>query len=324
MAQYYRKLSKGTLWFYKFSFAGQIYRSACIYHSKSEARGAEVDKYKTLDEKRRFPDLKDDMKLSELIKFRLDEVLTKNNTKYHKANEKYLQELFDYLGDIWVSDITRANLNSLLNSFSQDFQLRGKGNYTVNARLRIYKALFNFGIENFNLSNTNPCKGIKLFPVEKKLKYIPTDKEIEAVKLKCDKEQAFLIEFVKETGARINEALRLSGKDILENEIVLYTRKSKNSNLTPRKIPIPNCLIGKKYNRDEKPFGRWKEQPKFIDKKLRDMQDEDPTIKHWGWHHLRHRYASKLSKEGRPLFEIMNLLGHNNLETTQGYLQLLS
>ncbi len=119
-----------------------------------------------------------------------------------------------------------------------------------------------------------------------------------------------------ETGARINEAICLNYSDIKENYIILYTNKSKNSDRLPRKIPVPNCLKGKKgYGRV---FPDWNETPKFLDRTLRKN-----NMKIWGFHSLRHRYASKLSKAGVPLFEIMTYLGHQNPSTTQIYLQTL-
>jgi integrase len=323
MPQYYRKLSKSVKWYYKFSFDGNTYFSQCIYLSKTEAKRAETDKYKELDEKRRFPNLKEDMKLSALINSRLDEIKTKKSHSYYKDNKKYLNELLDYLGDVWVNEITRADINRFINLSAQKLKDKGRKNYTPNAMIRVYKALFNFGIDNFNINGINPCKGIKFLSIDKKLKYIPSDSEIEALKSKCDKGQNFLIDFLMQTGARINEAIRLSGKDILDSSIVLYTRKSKNSNLTPRKVPIPECLEGTKFDKDQKVFGRWTELPKFLNHKLMDMKKSDPTIRPWGFHSLRHRYASLLSKNGTPLYEIMQKLGHSNLSTTQLYLQLL-
>ncbi|MGA7721847.1 MAG: site-specific integrase [Ignavibacteriaceae bacterium] len=323
MPQYYRKLKKTVKWYYKFSFDGKTYFSKCIYLTKGEAKRAETDKYKELDEKRRFPNLKENMKLSALINSRLEEVKTKKGESYLRDNKRYLNKLLDYLGDVWVDDITRADINDLINLSAQRLKGKGKKNYTPNAMIRIYKALFNFGIDNFNLNANNPCKGIKFLSIDKKLKYIPSDREIKALKSKCDVGQILLIDFLMETGARINEALRLSGKDILDNSIVLYTRKSKNSNLTPRKIPTPRCLKGMKFNKDEKVFGRWTKLPKFLSHKLMEMKKYNPTVRLWGFHSLRHRYASNLSKEGHPLFEIMSLLGHSNLSTTQLYLQLL-
>lgn len=317
MPTYYRKLSKGIRWYYKFSYNSNTYFSPCIYLSKAEAKKAEADKYRELDEKRRFPNLKNDLKLDTLIEHRLNYIKVKNSRKYYKANYKYLCDLIGNLGNLWVSEISKSDINSLLISTAEYNQSRGESNYTANAMLRVYKALFNYGIENFDLSDRNPCRGIKLMPINKRLKYIPSDSNIELVKLTCDNEQTLLIDFVAETGCRINEALNLKGSDIYPDFVVLYTRKSKNSNLTPRKVPIPPCIKNLKFS--GRVFARWSETPRFLEKRTRDLK-----MKRWTWHNLRHRYASKLSKDGKPLFEIMILLGHNNLSTTQNYLQMLS
>jgi integrase len=137
---------------------------------------------------------------------------------------------------------------------------------------------------------------------------------IEAVLLQCDDEERLLIAFIMETGARINEAMRFSSEHISSGQIVLYTRKSKNANLTGRKVPVPFCLIGLTF--EGRLFKRWTNQPRFLEKKIRKLK-----LPMFGFHSLRHRYASRLSAKGKPLYEIMELLGHNSLTTTQIYLQ---
>jgi len=77
-------------------------------------------------------------------------------------------------------------------------------------------------------------------------------------------------------------------------------------------------MNGKVFKPNERVFSRWVDKPHFLKRKVKKLKGQM-----WGWHSLRHRYASLLSKEGKPLFEIMKLLGHSNLSTTQIYLQLL-
>lgn len=323
MPQYFRKLSVGVRWFYKFSFDGQTYFSKCIFHTKGEAKKAENEKYQELDEQRRFPHLKNDILLGTLIKERLEELDTKKSYRYYKENKAYFDLLLENLGNISVSQITKGDVNNFLVNYANGQHAKGKGNYSVNSMIRVYKALFYYGIDFHNITTPNPCKGIKPFPINKHIKYVPTDTEIDNLLKVCDTEQARLIKFIIETGARIGECLRFKGKDIHPDYIVLYTKKSKNSDLVPRKLPVPEAIKGEKYKAEELVFGRWTELPKFLDKKLRALKKTDPTVKIWGFHNLRHRYASRLSKEGVPLFQIMSLLGHSNLSTTQGYLQLL-
>ncbi|MBL8008366.1 MAG: tyrosine-type recombinase/integrase, partial [Ignavibacteria bacterium] len=108
------------------------------------------------------------------------------------------------------------------------------------------------------------------------------------------------------------------GRDIGNTFVILYTRKSNNSNSVPRKVPKPEWLDKQMFPDDERVFKEWNEYPKFLDRKVRQLKQLP-----WGYHSLRHRRASLWSKEGKPIFEIMSLLGHSTIETTQIYLQLL-
>ena len=150
------------------------------------------------------------------------------------------------------------------------------------------------------------------------------------------------MDFVHQTACRINEALNFRIEDIdnEKNLITLWTRKSKNSNLTFRRIPIPDCLLGMqkkgKLPRSGRVFSQWNTHPKFIEKAIRDYNkwgvDPDTVtnlpkifehLPAWSWHNLRHKRASEWATSGMPIIEIMYRLGHQNLSTTQQYLQLL-
>jgi len=73
---------------------------------------------------------------------------------------------------------------------------------------------------------------------------------------------------VAETGCCIDEALRFTVEDIQhdKNQIILWTRKAKNSNLTPDYIPKPECLEGMSLPRTGRVFTKWKPAgyPKFL------------------------------------------------------------
>ena len=324
MSQYKRKLKKGDKWYYKFSFQSKTYFSSCMYFTKQQAKKAEINRYLKVQYEALNVNATTDIYLSELIEKRLKVLSSTRSKKYLRQNQDHFREFQSYFGNVLISKISKASIIDFLVEKSNLMKAKNKTNHTVNSKLRTLKALINFGIDNLELNIQNPCRGIKRFPIDKHLKYIPSDEEINNVKILCDDGQKLLIDFVTETGARINEALNLTSEDIYQDFLVLFTRKSYNSNRIPRKVPIPNCFIGKTFQLGTKPFGRWTDTPKFIDKIIRSLMKENPNVRLWGWHSLRHRYASKLSKEGRPLFEIMSLLGHNNLSTTQQYLQFLS
>lgn len=269
MAQYSRKLKKGIRWWYKFDFNNQTYNSKCIYLSKNEAKKAEAERIGELSQEAQKPSQKPILSLMQIINERLDLLKVKKSEKYYNENKRYLSILLKHIGDIQIEEIQKADIEKLLLITSERLQEEGKDNYVVNAMIRNYRALFNYVIDTYeDLEYKNPMRKIDFFSIEKKLKYIPTDKEINEVLKVCDEEQKRLILFIKETGARINECLNLKGCDVLEKEIVLYTRKSKNSNKVPRKLPKPKCLKGLTFNSDEFVFGTWKEQPKFLDERL--------------------------------------------------------
>lgn len=312
MAVYQRQLKKGLRWSYKFDLNGKTYRSNSIYHSRAEAKKAEAEAYQEADYRQRHPKVSEELTLFEAINQRLDHIKSRKSATYYNENRRYLKLLRDRFGDVRLADITKTEIESLLSETSQRLGIDRRGHYTVNAMIRCYKALFNFSGEY------NPCKRIEFYPIDKKVKFIPSNEMIRSVLDTCTPAQQELINFILETGARINEALNLEGRDIGNTYVILYTRKSNYSNSVPRKVPKPDWLDKKMFQPDDRVFGEWSEYPKFLDRKIRQLKQH-----RWGFHSLRHRRASLWSKEGKPLFEIMSLLGHTSLETTQIYLQLL-
>jgi integrase len=312
MGQYSRKLAAGTFWFYKFDFNGKTHKSKIIYHSRQEAKIAESKAYEKEDYKQRHPDEKPVITLLQAIDERLDYIKSRKTEKYYNDNKRYLNILYNKFGDSPLQNIKKLNIEKLLQEESS------RGVYTVNSMLRCFKALFNYAIDSHELEITNPCLKIRPYAVEKRVKYIPTNYEIQTLLESCTEPQRRLIEFIRDTGARISEALNLHGRDVTNIEVTLYTRKSANSNLTARTLPKPDCLVGLTLPRDKKVFGDWMQQPKFLERKLKKL-----GLKKWGFHNLRHRFASIESAKGTPIYEISRKLGHSSTETTEIYLQLL-
>lgn len=318
MAQYSRKLKRGVRWWYKFDHNAKTYTSKCIYLSKIEAKKAENARYEEVSSQERNPAQKPILSLMEAITERLDYVQVKKSKDYYKDNKRYYSALIKRIGDVPIKSITRKDINEFLFKEVEKAMAAGRDNYAVNYMLNLFKALFNYAIESHELEMRNPCAGISPFPVTKKIKYIPSDADIEAVRALCDDNQKLLIDFVAETGARINEPLKVTGKDIFDNYVILYTKKSRNSNIVPRKVPKPDCIQGIQLGQDERLFNLWSDTPKFLERKIHSLGQKE-----WNWHNLRHRRASLWSRQGLPLYEIMSRLGHSNLATTQKYLQLL-
>lgn len=318
MPVYPRKLSFGIRFFYKFGYNGTMYRSEAVYLSKNDAKKAESSKYTEVTAKVSNPSVKPIFALSDIMNDRLSIIQAKKGEKYYKQTKEYYKKLLEHTNNIPVNEVTRDMIEKFLSKQSVQFRLNKKDNYAVNAMLRSFKALFYYAIDVKDIEMRNPCRKIEEYSIKKKIKYIPPDKDIEDVRAICTPEQLYLIDFVDQTAARINEPLKMYGKDVFPNQVILYTKKSKHSNIVPRKLPRPNCMIEKTYERNERVFPWWTEEPKFLARKIKSLGQEP-----WGFHNLRHRRASLWLKEGKSEFEIMNLLGHSDLKTTQIYLQML-
>ena len=108
----------------------------------------------------------------------------------------------------------------------------------------------------------------------------------------------------------MGECINLDYSDIREDMVVLYTRKSRNSVETPRFVPKPEWLKqgeGKVFEHNA--------YPRFLESKVKNLGQPK-----WNWHGLRRRRASIWANDDVPLFQIMMLLGHSNVSTTQRYL----
>lgn len=273
MPIYSKQTTKGSKFFYKFDLNRKTYRSKAIYLTKQEAKKAEAEAYQEADYRQRNPRESQSVSLLQAINDRLDYIKARKTEKYYNDNKRYLSIALHRFGDISIDSIKRGDIESLLQSHVDH------GVYMVNAMLRCLKALFNHAIDSNDLDIKNPCLKIRLFAVEKRIKYIPTDEEINTLLQACTEPQRRLIEFIRDTGARVGECLRLTGKDITNVEVTLYTKKSANSNLTPRTLDKPDCLVGQTYAPDTKVFGDWTEQPKFLERKLKKL-----NLTNWGFH----------------------------------------
>jgi integrase len=309
MPCYERRVRRGDRYWFSGQYLGTRYHSKAIYRSKRECQQAEREKLKEIEERAKHPD---QVPLKQVMDERMATLKKHHSKFYHDRTDRHFKLFRDFIGDVFVGQVTRAQVQQFMNDLAADLQSRKKDLWTANACIRELKALFNYAIDTYELNIRNPVKGIRHFPVNSVAKYIPTDIEIAAVRQFIAGEQKLLFDFVEETGCRIMEAIRLTWEDVDGQFVTLYTRKAKNQNLTSRKIPTPDCL--KAVSRTNgKVFTGYHAYPRFL----------ETLTQRFSWHSLRHRRASIWANEGMTLLEIMHRLGHSNIETTQRYLQLL-
>ena len=249
---------------------------------------------------------------------RLEDIEIRRGKSHFQENKR----LFEILMERWGNfpQITTDDIEEYLKEVAK------QSKPLANKRLRLVKALFNYGIKR-NWFRFNPVSGIDYFGVERKTKYIPPIEDIDKVMSLATEEQRRYLTVISLTLARVREINNLRWEDVNfeENYLILRTRKAKNSDLVSRKIPMTVTVREVLLNLEHK--GEYV----FVNTRTRTKYDyrdkflpklcEKAEVKPFMYHALRHYGASKLSNAGVPLTDIQQLLGHQRATTTDIYLQ---
>jgi len=321
---------KGKGWRYDFTLKGIRY-TATWFKTKTEAKRAESEKRKEVENQKTGIQTPTDMEFLELVNRRLDFL------KAYKSERYYTDHV--YLARRWLKEWNGLTCGETSADRVQKylFKRRKVSAWTANHDLRYLKALFNYGVEKKWISS-NPAKGIAFFPVEKRVKYIPSLEDVLKVLLAADPDAQDYLCTIKETLGRMGEVNRLTWLDVdfKERCVVLSTRKKKGGHLTPRKVPMTDRLyqiLSHRYkHRDKrKPWvfwhrywsrkqNRWVEGPYQDRKGLMEGLCERAGVKYFRYHALRHLGASILDSANVNIGSIQRILGHENRTTTEIYL----
>jgi len=164
--------------------------------------------------------------------------------------------------------------------------------------------------------------------VEKKIPFIPMEKEIDALIAGSNKKLAAFLQVLKETAMRSGEAKKLLWSDIdFERHIIILNTPEKGSN--PRIFRISQELIdmlkalpkksknifpNKSLNSVRATYGQTR---KRLSHKL-----QNPRLLKISFHTIRHWKATTEYHKTRDILYVKNLLGHKKLENTEIYITL--
>lgn len=320
----------GKGWRYDFILNQKRYTEAW-FATKKEAKQAEAQKREEVMNPKPEMATPTDITFLELVNRRLDYV------KEYCSNEHYYTYL--YLARRWVKKWGNLFCNQITVEMIQDhiFDRRKVSAYTANKDLRYLRAAFNYGVKKKFITST-PADGIDFLPVEKKVKYVPSSKDIDKVIAIADPDVQDYLWTTRETMGRVSEINRLTWDDVNfeERYVILYTRKKKGGHLTPRKVPMTQKLfetLSRKYSeRDKtKPWVFWhtycsrktkgkKEGPYQDRKRIMKTLCRKAGVKYFRFHALRHSGASIMDNNKAPIGSIQRILGHEIRKTTEIYL----
>jgi len=233
------------------------------------------------------------------------------------------------------------NLASLTKEDIQEYirQAKEKTSRTKAHYLTVIHHFYDYLIQNKVLL-INPCDGIKMPKLEKKLPDFLTIEEVDHLldirtSTAYDKRNKAMLELLYATGMRISELCNLTMSNLyLEDEMVkVYGKGSKE-----RLVPVNEVAIS--YLKDYLQYGRGEllgtktSEYVFISSRhtkitrqaffkfLKKLCDEKGIKKNISPHMLRHSFATHLLNNGADLRVVQELLGHSDIATTQIYTHL--
>jgi integrase len=254
-----------------------------------------------------------------LCESRLEDLEARSGDEYFRYNKRLIENRILEWAEL--EEIQRIDVQRYLNKVAK------RSHWEANRQLRCIRRLFNHGIE-LGWIEKNPASGIKFFSIDKAEKYIPPQEDIQKILNVAKPQDRDYLLMIMLTLARVREINNLEWADVREDYLILKTRKSKNSNVAKRPIPLTKLLkevvsripkTGKYVFMNKRTGTRYDYR-----KKLLKGLCKKAGVKPFGFHSLRHYGASKLASEGVPLTDIQRVLGHQRATTTDLYLQSLN
>lgn len=135
-----------------------------------------------------------------------------------------------------------------------------------------------------------------------------------------DVEMYDLVVFLVDTGARLNEALKLEGRDIDFKSNALHLWDTKGEGGKMRSVPMTRRLAAMLQARFSMPsvFPMTKDAVEYRWNLLRKRLGKE-SDKEFILHALRHTCATRLIKAGHSLRLVQLWMGHSDIHTTERY-----
>lgn len=274
-----------------------------------------------------------------ILKF-IDELKYEKNYSYHTTNG-YLKDLYEFLEYINDKGIKKFN-----NITYQDLRLyinylfnQGYSNKTISRSISSLRSFFKY-LKKEEIIDNNPCTLISNPKLDKKLpKYLnfeETERLLNALNTDTKEgiRDSLILEILYSTGIRVSELVNIKFNDVsLSNKTIIVNGKGSKQRIVyfgekcGKKLEL---YMKKSYNEFNVNNAEYlllsKTGKKLNDRIVRKIIDKASSIAGIKMkispHVLRHTFATHMLSDGADLRTVQELLGHENLSTTQIYTHL--
>lgn len=163
---------------------------------------------------------------------------------------------------------------------------------------------------------------------EQKIPFIPLEKEIDDLIAGCGRKMSVFLRLLKETGARVGEALRLTWQDFdFEKSTVAINNPEKGS--LPRVLrisPTLKAMLNSLPRKNKRVFNATMNTMQSNFRKQRNrlaVKLKNPRLRQITFHTFRHFFATMLYAKTLNIMRVQQALGHKNLNNTQIYTHLI-
>ena len=237
-----------------------------------------------------------------------------------------LEEFNSFLESEYIKHVTYKDIRSYLaHMYNKKYSSR-----TISRKLSAIRSFYKYEI-NKGVIRDNPCLLISNPKVEKKLPNYLSYNEIETMLEVPDTfknnslRDKLIIEILYSTGIRVSELVNIKVKDIdfYNNQILILGKGNKEryvifgntlKDMLKEYISIKSdseYLITNKYNK--------KMSTRSIEEIVKKIVKIDGIKNKVTPHTIRHTFATHMLNEGADLRVVQELLGHENLKTTEVY-----
>lgn len=260
------------------------------------------------------------MKLQKLFTQIENELKLRNYSQ--KTIKSYLLCLFDYFK--FIKTVKREPNIVLIKEYLLKKHKVGQSPQTINLYLNAIKYFYR------EVAKSKQLIGIKFAKHSKKLPTILSRLEIEKIISSIANEKhRLLIALAYGAGLRVSEAINLKIKDFNLGELTIHIKEAKGKRdritVLPEKLKLnlSNLISGRDKNeyifRSER-GGKITERT--AQKIFENALKKTGINKEATFHSLRHSFATHLLENGVDVRYVQELLGHQNIRTTQIYTQV--